>query len=270
MERLLLIERMLIIGKAAPEWSKKKRELTVCTVGITPNFEWRRLYPVFISDLDRIHNFSWIDVKISTKRLPDPRPETRRVLRTNDCIKEVGKIGDNSVRKWFVEKCVQSCVEKLKQERKTLGVVKPIIKEVKITPIEIKPEKVTQLPLTLWAPNPYISRLVAREKWKEEYAKKPFEVKFKFTCGPKCEKDEHRMKVLDLELFMLYQHLYRRYQNQETVFDKMYEAIEKQHREKDVYLGLGTHLLYPFIGFMIGSVIRLKKGPATKPLGGDK
>jgi hypothetical protein len=109
---------------------------------------------------------------------------------------------------------------------------------------------------------------VAQEKWKEEYAKKPFEVKFKFTCGPKCE-HLHRMKVLDLELFMLYQHLYRRYQNQETAFEKMYDAIEKQHREKDVYLGLGTHLLYPFIGFMIGSVIRLKKGPATRPLGGE-
>lgn len=268
MEKLLLVERALIIGKTAPEWSKKKRELTVCTVGITPTFEWRRFYPVFASDLDRIHNFCWVDVKVSTKRLPDPRPETRRVLRTSDCIIEVGKIADQSVRKWYVEKCAQPCVEELKRQHKTIGIVKPIVREVKIAPIEARSEKATQLPLTLWVTNPYVSRLVAQEKWKVDYAKKPFEVKFKFTCGSRCE-HEHRMKVLDLELFMLYRNLYGRYHDQDTVFEKMRQEIEKQHREKDVYLGLGTHLSYPFVGFMIGSVIRLDKGPATRPLGGE-
>lgn len=262
----MLSERILVIGKTAPEWSGKKRQLMVCTVGITPNFEWRRLYPIFVGDIEKLHNFSWVDVKLSSKRLPDPRPETRRVSREPNPVKIVRKVTNPSIRKWYIEKCVQPSIERMKGDCRTLGIVKPIIDSVKIVPIEKKVEKEPQLPITLWASTPYISRQVSQEKWKKEYAKKDFEIRFKFNCGEEC-KHKHDMKVLDIELFMLYQHLYRRWQNREIVFEKMYQAIEKEHKSKDVYLGLGTHLRYPFIGFMIGSIMRFKKGLSmTKPL----
>jgi len=259
-------ERLFVIGKTAPEWSKKKRQLMICTVGITPDFEWRRLYPIFIKDIENLHNFSWVDVKLSTKRLPDPRPETRKVSREPNHIKIVRQVTNPSVRKWYIEKCVQPSIERMKRKHRTLGIVKPKIDSIEIAPITKKVEKKPQLPLTLWASTPYIARQVSKEKWKKEYAKKEFEVRFKFTCGEECE-HKHNMKVLDMELFMLYQHLYRRWHDRENVFEKMHQAIEKEHSKKDVYLGLGTHLKYPFIGYMIGSIIRFKKGlPVTRPL----
>ena len=259
-------ERILIIGKTAPEWSEKKRKLMVCTVGITPNFEWRRLYPILIRDIETLHNFSWVDVELSTKRLPDPRPETRRVSSSPDHIREVRRVEDLGVRKWYIEKCVQPSIKRMKECHKTLGVVKPELDSVNIVPIEKRMERELKLPITRWASNPYIARQVAQEKWRKEYSKKEFEVRFRFTCGKECE-HVHDMKVLDLELFMLYQHLYRRWENRELVFEKMYQAIEREHSKKDVYLGLGTHLRYPFVGFMVGSVIRFKKSlPTTRPL----
>jgi len=269
----MVTERILVIGKTAPEWSEKKRRLMVCTVGITPNFEWRRLYPIFIRDIENLSNFSWIDVKVSARRLPDPRPETRRISKEPDHIKLVRHVRDRSIRKWYIEKCVQPCIEQMKRDRKTLGIVEPVIESVNIVPIDKKEkkkeEKEVQLPLTLWGSTPYINRQVAQERWKKEYAKKEFEVRFKFRCGEKCE-HIHNMKVLDLELFMLYQHLFRRWQDREVVFEKMYQAIEREHSRKDIYLGLGTHLKYPFVGFMIGSIMRFKKGlPMTKPLFGN-
>lgn len=259
-------ERIFVIGKTAPEWSEKKRQLMVCTVGITENFEWRRLHPILIEDIENLHNFSWVNVRLSTKRLPDPRPESRRVSREPNRIEVVRQVTNPSVRKWYVEKCVQPSIEGMKRDRRTLGIVKPIIDSVEIVPVEKKAEKELQLPITLWASTPYIARQVSQEKWKKEYAEKEFEVRFEFTCGEECE-HKHNMRVLDIEPFMLYQNLYRRWEDRKIVFEKMYQAIEKEHKTKDIYLGLGTHLKYPFIGFMIGSVMRFKKGLSmTKPL----
>lgn len=259
-------ERILVIGKTAPEWSEKKRQLMVCTVGVTSNFGWRRLYPIFIEDIEKLHNFSWVDVKLSPRRLPDRRPETRRVSREPNRIKMIRQVTNPSVRKWYIEKCVQPCIAKMKRDHRTLGIVKPTINSVKIVPIEKKAEKELQLPITLWASTPYIARQVSQERWKKDYAAKDFEIRFKFRCGEECE-HEHNMKILDIELFMLYQNLYRRWENRKIVFEKMYHAIEKEHKTKDIYLGLGTHLRYPFVGFMIGSIMRFKKGLSmTKPL----
>jgi hypothetical protein len=257
-------ERIFVIGKTAPEWSKKRKQLLVCTVGITANFEWRRFHPIFIEDIDNLHNFSWVDVKVSTRRLPDPRPESRRVSKGPDRIKLIRQVTNPSVRKWYIEKCVQPSVESMKRDCKTLGIVKPIIHSVEIVPIEKKVEKDPQLSLTLWASTPHIARQVSQERWKKDYAKKEFEVRFEFTCGEECE-HKHNMRVLDIELFMLYQNLYRRWENAEIVFEKMHQAIEEEHKTKDIYLGLGTHLRYPV--FMIGSIMRFKKGlPMTRPL----
>jgi len=268
----MAVERILVIGKTSPQWSKKRKDLLICTAGITENFEWRRLRPIPISDLDRIHNFSWIDVNVTQHRVRDPRPESRKVLKnTPNYLREVRNIEEPSVRKWYIEECVQPSIEKMRQERKTLGIIKPIMEGFEITePKEQSKNELddAQTSLTLWAPNYYVERKVAEEIWKKEYAQKEFVVKFKFSCGEECKcRHPHEISVLDIELFMLYQHLYRKHQDRNLVFEKMHQKIEKVHKENDIYLGMGTHRSYPFRIYMIGSVIRFKKGlPTTKPL----
>lgn len=244
----------------------------ICTAGITENFEWRRLRPILISDLEKIHDFSLIDVNVTQRGIRDPRPESRRVLRNVPFyLRVIRNIKEPSVRKWYVEKCVQPSIEKMKRERKTLGIVEPMMEGFEITEPKGEPKNElddAQTSLTLWASSPYVERKVAEENWKKEYAQKRFIVKFKFLCGEECEnRHGHETSVLDLGLFMLYQHLYRKHQDREVVLEKMYQKIEKEHKENDIYLGMGTHISYPFQSYMIGSVVRFRKGlPITRPL----
>jgi hypothetical protein len=259
----------LILGRAAPEWSSKKRDLLICTGGVTENFEWRRLYPILIQDISKIHGFSWVDVRITREGLADPRPESRKVVREcGSYLTEIGRVEDEGVRKWYVESLVRDCVEVMKAKHETMGIVKPIIESVEIDEVEPAPtDDEKQTTLSLWASHPYFNKQATIEKWKREYAKKDFEVRFKFKCGSKCQLDHHNMKVLDIEFFMLYRHVFTKYQDIAVTFQKMKEKLEKELADKDFYFTLGTHSSYPFLSYMIGSVIRIKKGvKAIKPL----
>ena len=259
----------MVLGKAAPEWSNKKRDLLVCTGGVTENLEWRRLYPILIQDIGQIHNFSWIDVTVTREGLADHRPESRKVVREDGpYLTEIGKIQDEGIRKWYVESLVRDCVETMKAKHETMGIVKPIIESFEINEVEPSPtDDEKQTTLSLWASHPYFNKLEALETRKKTYAKKDFEVRFKYRCSPDCQLNHHSMKVLDIELFMLYRHVFKKYQDTKITFQKMNDKLEKEFAEKDFYFVLGTHSTYPFLIYMIGSIIRIKKGvKATKPL----
>jgi hypothetical protein len=258
-----------VLGKAAPEWSNKKRDLLVCTGGVTKDLEWRRLYPILIQDIGRIHNFSWIEVKVTREGLADPRPESRKVAREDGPnLTEISRVENDGIRKWYVESLVRDCVDVMRTKHETMGIVKPFIDSFEINEVEPTPsDDEKQTTLSLWAAHPYFDKQEALEKWKKTYAKKGFEVRFRFRCGPNCRLDHHSMKVLDIEFFMLYRHVFKRYQDIPVTFQKMKEKLEKEFAEKDIYLTLGTHSSYPFLVYMIGSVIRIRKGvKAVKPL----
>jgi hypothetical protein len=210
-----------------------------------------------------------VDVKVTREGLADPRPESRRVVREyGPYLTEIERVENNGVRKWYVESLVRDCVEVMKANRETIGIIKPIIESVEINEIEPAPmDDEKQTTLSVWASHPYFNKQVAMEKWKMRYAMKDFEVRFKFKCGPKCQLDHHNMKVLDIEFFMLYRHVFAKYRDTAVTFQKMQEKLEKEFEDKDFYLTLGTHSSYPFLIYMIGSVIRIKKGvKAIKPL----
>lgn len=254
-----------MLGRAAPEWSSKKRDLLICTGGVTQNLEWRRLYPILIEDINKIHSFSWVDVKVTREGLADPRPESRKVVREHgQYLNEFGGVKDEGVRKWYMESLVRDCTEVMKADRETIGIVKPIIETFEMSEVEPAPtDDEKQTTLGLWFSHPYFNM----QKWKKTYAKKNFEVRCKFKCGPKCQLDHHNMKVLDIEFFMLYRHVFAKYQDVAVTFQKMREKLEQELASKDFYFALGTHSSYPFVSYMIGSVIRIKKGiKATKPL----
>lgn len=112
---------------------------------------------------------------------------------------------------------------------------------------------------------PSISGQIAYEKWSKAYAVKNFEVRARFTCGEQCQLKEHNMKVLDIEFFRLYQNVYRRYRDKEIAFEKMREKIASEEKRNDIYFALGTHNRYPFVSFMVGSTIRIRKGTKAIP-----
>jgi hypothetical protein len=259
------------MGRAAPEWSKRKWNLTVCTGGVTEGLTWRRLYPIVVEDLPNLHAFSWIEVKTGAASGGDPRPESRTVVRTNgNTIREVGRVTDPRVRKWYVEKLLGDCSEEFKERRQTIGIVKPEVISYDINDFEPKKSPLNdQEQTTLGKWMNFFDAQAAQLAYKKAYAAKDFELRFQFRCGPNCRAEkEHNMKVLDLEAFMLYRHVAERYPDHPTIFQKMKDKIAEIFERNDVYFALGTHRLYPFASYMIGAMIYIKKGtPALAPMG---
>ena len=238
----------------------------MCTGGITPALEWRRLYPIVIEDLAHLHAFSWIDVRTTTEGVGDPRPESRKVVRTNgNTIQEVDRITDPRVRKWYMEKLLDECPDEMKGRHQTVGLVRPRVISYDIFDFEPKKNPLNdaeQTTLGKWFN--FFDAERAQIEYKRAYAAKDFELRFVFKCGPKCRSEKgHNMKVLDLEAFMLYRHVSERYSDQPTIFQKMKDKISQIFQDNDVYFALGTHRLYPFHSYMIGAMIYIKKGTSA-------
>ncbi|MFX0170882.1 MAG: hypothetical protein ACFE9L_03080 [Candidatus Hodarchaeota archaeon] len=254
-------EEIIIIGRASPEWRDKYGQMTVCTVGITNDLQWRRLYNFNISDLKYVHNWSIIEVDLEREGVKDPRPETHRILSNKpNYLKVKGKIDESEERREYIEKLVRPSVKVMQQNKETLGIVKPINLTYKIRSIDLEEYKRKKKPKPMSLQRWFDLEEFQKEGRLRRYAERDYEIRFKFRCGNSCEtQNPHNMIVLDLELFMLYKHVAKKYDDSKTILSKMKEKIEKEHSTKDVYLGLGTHLYYPFKSYMIGSVMRFKK-----------
>lgn len=84
-------ERCAILIKAAPHSGPKHGE-TVCCAGVTPDGQWRRLYPIPFRRLppsQRFSRWNWVTYQAQRPR-DDRRPESRRVR--EDSIQVVGSL----------------------------------------------------------------------------------------------------------------------------------------------------------------------------------
>ena len=268
----MVVEKVLIIGRTQPDWSRREGDLVSCTVGITPRFEWRRLRYARLDQVRDLRIFTWAKIDMVPPRVRhsrDPRPESRELNPRNpNPIEVLYQIRDRAVRKWYVERCVQPSIKHMMRNRRTLGIVKPIDLEFEIRPITARTTR-PEPTLLDWfdVDDPTFERQRREYQWKREYASKYIEVKFKFRCGEECEiKGKHNMRVLDIELFQLYRHCSVNHAIEEII-ECMSTKIERVHATSDIYLGLGTHRQYPFWRYMVGSVMRFPKGlVAQKPL----
>ena len=90
-------EKVLIIGRASPEPSKKHIE-TVCTGGITESGELLRLYPIswrYLEMEKRYRQWTWAKFEI-TKNPSDKRKESYKVKEGS--IEILGRVEDWSER----------------------------------------------------------------------------------------------------------------------------------------------------------------------------
>ncbi|MFW9887988.1 MAG: hypothetical protein ACFFER_07390 [Candidatus Thorarchaeota archaeon] len=266
----MVVEKLLIIGKTQPDWAKREGDIVSCTVGITNGFEWRRLRHAKLSHVRELRTFTWaeIDMVSPTGANRDPRSESRMLNRANPSpINVIDRLENKQARKWYIEQCVQQSVAQMQDEKKTLGIVKPLDLEFTIGKPKETVEDEAQVSLLDWfaVDDPSLYYLKEQIERKKEYASKKVEVRFQFRCGPDCEtKRPHDMIMLDIELFMLFNNCSSRRDSFEAAVDCMSKRIEKEHRNKDVFLGLGTHRGYPFKSYMVGSAMRFDKGLSSK------
>src|ERR1700753_1922591 len=85
------LEQAIILVKAWPQPSEKYGE-TVCCAGVTPNGEWRRLFPIRYRHLDGPAKFARWDIIEYRPERPkdDTRTESRRV--DEPTLKKIGQM----------------------------------------------------------------------------------------------------------------------------------------------------------------------------------
>lgn len=116
-------ERAIILVKAAPHPSRRYQE-TVCCAGVTPEGEWRRLYPVRFRHLSGDARFSRWDVLEYKWHRPkdDPRSESRRV--EEQSLKIDGKLSKASQAS-FLDPLLRASYVDAAERGETLTLVRP-------------------------------------------------------------------------------------------------------------------------------------------------
>lgn len=222
--------KILIVTKTYPSISLKYRE-TVCTAGIlldddeTP-VQWIRIYPVRFRLLDidqRYQKWSIISAKIE-RNDKDYRSESYRIDDNSiEIIRKVDSRDNWAERKKFVLPLQFRSIQQIKEQNKSLGIIKPveIVKSYwESDEREWNPKQQAVLDqLDLFEP-------------KQELEKIPYKFGYKFI-----EEDEkiHRYSIIDWEI----QELYRKCKNkskQVNMEDKEKEAIEKVKQKLDEFL----------------------------------
>lgn len=234
-------ESVLVLVKAAPNWSKKYREYQICTAGISQEHGWRRLYPfpeeVMLQKDIRLWDIIEVETKPSTD---DPRPESRKIRA--ESIKKIYRIEDKEERRKFLERISEPSLEIPLKEKRTMTLIRP-----KIEAFKIKREIAEIVQITLngkvFKRNPY-GDVGLYYKW----------------CCPRycqiCKKRPHNMRCFDWGVNILY----RRYKDEkEAKIKTTKKCFYGMKYDNDTWFALGTHSQRPWKKWMIVGLLWMKK-----------
>jgi hypothetical protein len=234
-------ESVLVLVKAAPNWSTKYKEYQICTAGVSQDGGWRRLYP-FPEDIILRKNIRvWDVIEVEVKRtLHDPRPESRKI--NAETVKVIDRLEDRKERKKFLMEISNFSLEAPVKERRTLAVIKPQIVDFKIK--KSVPE-VVQLTLNgkVFKTNPYGD----------------VGLYYKWRCPRPCQHCRgkyHVMRCFDWGTNILY----RKYKDEKEAEIKTKQmCFYKMKYDYDTWFALGTHSQRPFTKWMIVGLLWMKK-----------
>lgn len=116
-------ERAVILVKAWPQPSKRYGE-TVCCAGVTPQGEWRRLFPIRYRHLTGDSKFSrWDIVEYGWHRpKDDPRKESRRV--DEPSLRILGKMKERE-REGFFDRLLRRSTAEAYDRGESLTLIRP-------------------------------------------------------------------------------------------------------------------------------------------------
>jgi hypothetical protein len=231
-------EKVLIIGRASPEPSRKYLE-TVCTGGITEKGEVLRLYPIPLRYLEAGSKYKlWTWAKFMIQKNPsDKRKESFRIR--EDSIQILGQVEDWSERFAFLEKAIfpdrETLEEMYYKDWTSVGVV-----EIEFVDFCAVPRKKD------WEKNkPYIRQghLYAQRKPLEQL---PFQMQIKFRCkhNPNCK--EHVSSLIGWQYMEAFRNFRDKYGSDENAFEVIKDKIKKSFADprKRSFALLGTHSRY--------------------------
>lgn len=235
-------EKILVLVKAAPTWSRSLRQYQVCTAGVNEDGEWRRLYPFPETIMHGKDIRTWDFIEVETEDpTHDPRQESRKInFRT---LKKAGRFEGREERREVLNELTENSLNYPLEEKRSLALVKPEIVSFSV----IKNPKPDILQLTLDG-EPFRYNIYG-----------DVDLIYRWNCEEPCEfcsNQPHRMKCLDWGAHVLY----KRYDDEEVAKEKVTDMC--YHRMKDVYdswFALGTHSMRPWRRWMIVGLLWMKK-----------
>lgn len=240
-------ESILILVKAAPNWSTKYKQYEVCTAGISQDSGWRRLYPfpeeVMLKKGIRVWDLIEVETTVPSD---DPRSESRKIRA--ESIKKIDYIDDREERRNFLSKIVECTLDIALKEKRSMVIVKPRIEAFHI---KKRPKsEIVQLTLNgkAFRRNPY-GDVGLYYSWR---CPKPCEF---------CRKTPHHMECFDWGANVLY----KRYRDEKEARVKTkHMCYYRMKYDFDTWFALGTHRQRPWRRWMIVGLLWMKKQP--KPL----
>jgi hypothetical protein len=231
-------KKVLIIGRAAPEPSKKHIE-TVCTGGITDDGQLLRLYPIplrYLASEKKYKQWAWVEFAVQ-KNLQDKRKESYKVR--EDSIRVLGAVRKPSEKFSLLRRAIakdqETLIKLYRQDWTSIGIV-----EVELVNFSKRLRKKN------WEKDkPYIKQFHLYTDVKP-LEQAPIEFRLEYRCknNPQCR--GHASSLIGWEYMEAFRQYRMRYGSSENAFEKMKEAIVARFNDpsKNAYVLLGTHHRY--------------------------
>ncbi|MDH5690567.1 MAG: hypothetical protein OEY81_03945 [Candidatus Bathyarchaeota archaeon] len=239
-------ESILILVKAAPHWSKKRKRYDICTAGVSETEGWRRLYPFPERNMIGKDVHVWDIIEVETKKpTDDPRPESRRIK--PESIVKADRLEDRNERRKFLMKIEETSLEIPLCQKRTLTVIKPRIEDFKV--VKRTPEPVQHtLEGKRFKIHPYGD----------------VGLYYKWSCQEPCRYCKgkyHNMECFDWGANLLY----TKYDEKTAKAKVKQKCLYEMKYDNDTWFALGTHSRRPWKKWMIVGLLWMKKKKPTEP-----
>lgn len=240
-------KRVLVTVTAYPEKSKKYGQV-VCTIGLTDEGEWIRLYPIpfnVFSGPGKLRKYDWIEVyckkaeeKLSRKESYRVRDISLKIVDRSLSLKKVkGKVDwleRNRLLLGHVAPSLEALQAQFDEDRTSIGLIKPaeVMEFYKKDDLRIyENSKVFQQ--SLFGTNiPEIEEI-------------PHLFGYKFRCHGCQEGKKHDIQCEDWELFESYRRWGKRYGYVNLLWEKLHDKFYKSMLNNDLYFYVGTFSQFP-------------------------
>ena len=240
-------KRVLVTVTAYPEKSKKYGQV-VCTIGLTEEGDWIRLYPVpfnVFSGPQKLRKYDWIEVECKRAEEKLSRKESYRIrdasLKIVDRSLSLGKIKGrvdwnerNKLLLSHIAPSIEDLRAKFDEDRTSIGLIKPaeVLEFYKKGDLQIYHDpKVFQQSL-FGTKIPEIEEI-------------PHLFGYRFRCNGCHEENEHNIQCEDWELFESYRRWGKRYDDLNILWEKLQEKYYKYMLDNDLYFYVGMFSQFP-------------------------
>ncbi|OPY49003.1 MAG: hypothetical protein A4E49_03282 [Methanosaeta sp. PtaU1.Bin112] len=240
-------KRVLVTVKAYPEKSKKYGEVA-CTIGLTDEGDWIRLYPIpfnVFSGRDGLKKYDWIEVdckraeeKLSRKESYRIRDGSLKITDRSLSLKKVkGRVNwveRNKIILSHISPSIEELRDKFNEDRTSIGLIKPaeLLDFYKTDELKIYGDTKSFQQSLFGASIPEIEEI-------------PHLFSYRFRCNGCKEGAEHKIQCEDWELFESYRSWGKRYGDTSLLWEKLYDKYYRLMKDNDLYFFMGTFSQFP-------------------------